>query len=465
MIREDDMLHNITIKYKYDEYGNILSVNKYRLNSNELLEIHKYNYDGLWTDQLSKYDNKMIIYDNIGNPINYGDIVYTWENGHSLASYCDNVNSIQYKYNDKGIRIRKIVNGTETKYYSEGSNIIFEEKGNTILYFIRDNNGELVGLKYGDDIFYYIKNLQNDIIGIIDSVGNTIVRYTYDSWGNIISICDSNGNVITNEGHIGIINPFRYRSYYYDNETDLYYLNNRYYSPKWKRFINCDPKLINDPSSLSLNLYAYADNNPINKVDVDGNKSWLLKTLFKAAKKVVKKIVKVVSIVAPVVKAVIKVVKKPSIIIDQLKKQAKADSKFIKDHFYFEAGVGKGFSGTLGKKTLKLSAGAFQDYTRTFSKNQWVTSVVGSSGVGYNSKVTFSGDYSCEYNPANTSNNSFFDKMNYTCENPNKSHTLASENLGYSNDTIFIGFEGEAHLFLGGHFKIGFQFDKSEFGL
>jgi len=105
------------------------------------------------------------------------------------------------------------------------NNIIFETRDNDVIYYIRDEEGSLIGLKYNNEIYYYIKNMQEDIIGITDSNNNLLCSYLYDSWGNIISIKDNNGNIIRDTSHIGIINPYRYRSYYYDNETKLYYLN------------------------------------------------------------------------------------------------------------------------------------------------------------------------------------------------------------------------------------------------
>ena len=160
---------------------------------------------------------------------------------------------------------------------------------NNMIYYIRDENGELIGLKYNEKIYFYKKNYQGDIIGIYDSNYNLIVNYKYDSWGNIISITDDNGNNITDTNNIGIINPFRYRSYYYDTETKLYYLNSRYYNPLWGRFINADILLFQDSSStLGMNLYIYCNNNPTNNSDSNGqfvNKIW--KSVKKRASKVI----------------------------------------------------------------------------------------------------------------------------------------------------------------------------------
>jgi len=141
-----------------------------------------------------------------------------------------------------------------------------------MIYYIRDEEGSLIGLKYNNEIYYYIKNMQEDIIGITDSNNNLLCSYLYDSWGNIISIKDNNGNIIRDTSHIGIINPYRYRSYYYDNETKLYYLNSRYYNPEWGRFINADGIIGANKDILGYNLYAYVGNNFVNSSDSNGKK-------------------------------------------------------------------------------------------------------------------------------------------------------------------------------------------------
>ncbi len=171
------------------------------------------------------------------------------------------------------IRTSKTINNVKTEYYVEGTSIIFEKTGNDVLYYIRNEVDGLVGFKYNDATYYYIKNNQNDIIAILDNLHNYVAKYTYDAWGNIISITDSDGNDVSNDDtHIGNINPFRYRSYYYDKETNLYYLNSRYYNPVWGRFINADSYGGEIGGNiLSHNTYAYTLNNPINNIDINGN--------------------------------------------------------------------------------------------------------------------------------------------------------------------------------------------------
>ena len=140
-----------------------------------------------------------------------------------------------------------------------------------MVYYIRDEEGNLIGFKYNNTIYYYIKNMQEDIIGLTDSSYNLVCSYEYDSWGKLISIKDNNNNIITNSSHIGYINPFRYRSYYYDNETKLYYLNSRYYNPEWGRFVNADRFISTDTGLLGFNMYAYCNNEPILRKDYSGS--------------------------------------------------------------------------------------------------------------------------------------------------------------------------------------------------
>lgn len=207
----------------------------------------------------------------ISNPIIIGDNILNWINGRELSKYISSNKEVTYKYNKDGIRTSKDVNGVVTNYYLEGNKIIVETRGEDVIYYTRDENGELIGIEYQDKTYFYKKNYLGDIIGIYNSNYEQIVNYKYDSWGNIISITDNLGNEIIDETNIGIINPFRYRSYYYDEETKLYYLNSRYYNPKWGRFINADSYIGSEGVALLYNFYTYCDNDPINKIDKNGD--------------------------------------------------------------------------------------------------------------------------------------------------------------------------------------------------
>ena len=114
----------------------------------------------------------------------------------------------------------------------------------------------------------YLKNLQKDVIGIVDNNNNVMVKYYYNAYGQIVNVVDTSGISLST------INPFRYRSYYQDDETGWYYLNSRYYDSKCHRFITMDDidYLGDSESVLSYNLYSYCENNPVNNIDLDGHK-------------------------------------------------------------------------------------------------------------------------------------------------------------------------------------------------
>ena len=111
----------------------------------------------------------------------------------------------------------------------------------------------------------YRRNLMGDVTHIYNMSGKLCAKYVYDAWGNH-KVVDASGNETTDKTHIGNINPIRYRGYYYDVETGLYYLNSRYYDPEVGRFINADTTDVLENAQYDingLNLYAYCDNNPV----------------------------------------------------------------------------------------------------------------------------------------------------------------------------------------------------------
>lgn len=250
-------------------------------------ETKNYQYQNqYWNDQLTSYAGESILYDSIGNPVSIGNsITLSWINGKSLNTFNDTEKelSVSYKYNEKGIRTSKTINSNETKFYLEDNNIIYEQTGNDVIYYQYDLTG-LCGLKYNGNTYYYLKNIHDDIVGILNSNFEQVISYEYDSWGNLLSIKDEQGNDVTEQNNIGIINPFRYRSYYYDKETNLYYLNSRYYNPEWGRFLNADGILGANEDILAYNLYAYVSNNPIMYSDELGY------GIISFVKKVVKKV-------------------------------------------------------------------------------------------------------------------------------------------------------------------------------
>ncbi|MGI6359594.1 MAG: RHS repeat-associated core domain-containing protein [Acholeplasmatales bacterium] len=170
-----------------------------------------------------------------------------------------------YKYNDEGVRIFKNNYGTYYYYTVLGNKVLKETWGNNTIIYTYDVDGSLISFNYNGVEYFYVKSSLNDIMKIVNSSGSILVTYDYDAYGNIINVTDNSGI------NLSYINPYRYRSYRYDNETGYYYLNQRYYDPSIGRFISRDDIGYIDPSdSRGLNLYAYCMNNPIMYVDPDG---------------------------------------------------------------------------------------------------------------------------------------------------------------------------------------------------
>ena len=109
-------------------------------------------------------------------------------------------------------------------FHTVPSHLISIAIWNNRLDFLYDDTGSLLGFLYDGESYYYVKNLQGDITGILDSDGNMVVEYEYDAWGKVELV---SGTMSSTLGHL---NPFRYRGYYYDGESGLYYLNSRYYA-------------------------------------------------------------------------------------------------------------------------------------------------------------------------------------------------------------------------------------------
>ena len=173
-------------------------------------------------------------YDGIGNPCNYRGNVLEWSRGRNLVKY----GAVSYAYNASGIRQEKTANGVVHKYHLEGTRIHKETYGNNTLWYYYDQTG-VTGLEYNGTKYYFQKNIQNDVVRIFDQYGILVASYEYDAWGNH-KVLNANGVQTTEASFIGNINPFRYRGYYYDAETGLYYLNSRYYDPRIGRFLNMD---------------------------------------------------------------------------------------------------------------------------------------------------------------------------------------------------------------------------------
>ena len=281
-----DSIDGVT-EYTYDELGQLLTetVNNETVNTmvydnhgNIVLKNGtRYKYDNVWKDLLTSYNGKQIVYDAQGNPTSYLGHTLTWEKGRQLKSF----DGIQYNYDINGTRVNKIVNGVEHIYTFEDSVILREVWGDNTLVTLYDNEESICGILYNNEPFYFQKNLQGDIIGIVDKNADVIAKYSYDAWGVCTVIQD-----ISDCG-IATINPFRYRSYYYDSEIQMYYLQSRYYNPIIGRFLNADEIsviLTTSNQPVGANVFVYCNNNLVNSSDPTGYQPAWAQAVSKFAK-------------------------------------------------------------------------------------------------------------------------------------------------------------------------------------
>lgn len=264
-------------KYTYDLGGNILTKTEYDYDgantSNPVTVTYTYG-DSTWGDLLTSYGGQSITYDGIGNPTSYRGWTMAWEGGRQLNSMSKSGTSLSFKYNESGLRTKKTVGSTVHTYTYNNGKLAADVYGNEALYFHYDSLGDIIGFTYKNGVseteYFYVKNVQGDVLNVINASGAVQASYTYDAWGN----------VLTSSGTLANINPIRYRGYYYDSETGFYYVSSRYYDPEVGRFISPDTTDVLTATPIGLtdkNLYAYCDNNPVIRVD-HGGQFW--ETIF-----------------------------------------------------------------------------------------------------------------------------------------------------------------------------------------
>ena len=267
LTRVNDAQQNKTFTYTYDVGGNINQKKEYVYTTGALgspTNTITYAYgDANWKDKLTTYDGKAITYDGAGNPLTYNGKTFTWE-----CRRLKSVSGITFRYDDSDIRTQKANGSTITDFTTVDGRITSQTTNEQTTFFRYDESGNLISLNWNGAEYFYVLNIQGDVIFLLDEQGNVVVEYTYDAWGAPLSITGSLAATL------GAANPFRYRSYYWDSEIGLYYLQSRYYSPEWGRFVNADEPsvlLLADEYLVGPNLFAYCYNNPANYSDPTGH--------------------------------------------------------------------------------------------------------------------------------------------------------------------------------------------------
>ena len=319
LIEEKNNTLDKTIEYEYNtNTGNLESVTTRKGSGTPTTTT--FGYDN---DRLTSLGGKAITYNANGGVASYNGWNYTWNKG-KLSSIGKNLGgssraiitpilgpnkTYSFSYNGLGQRVRQsyshfwlegdiisVHQGETTAYtkdytYDHSGRLICEDISKTLylegtesskIVYLYDESG-IVGMQYSNDTtattntYYFLRNLQGDVIAIYDTNGAEIASYSYDAWGN----CTINST--TTNYSVAHANPIRYRGYYYDEDTKLYYLNSRYYSPEFRRFISPDDTAYLDPETPNgLNLYCYCNNDPVNYSDGSGhNPEWNWETFFK----------------------------------------------------------------------------------------------------------------------------------------------------------------------------------------
>ena len=313
LVREDNRPLGKTFVYEYDNAGNITKKTEYAYTEGSLdgvtpVSTVTYTYGNeSWGDQLTNINGTNLTYDAIGNLVGIGSTTLTWQ-GRELQSYG---NIATYTYNADGIRTSKTVNDVKHTYVLYGSQILAEYWADNVLLYIYDELNTPVALKYRNttyaegmyDCFFFEKNFLGDIVAIYDENGVKLGTYNYDAWGNFTIV---NGSATVGTFAYDILhtyNPFRYRGYYYDVETGLYYLQSRYYNAEWGRFISSDGVISGVGGKLlGNNQYAYCFNNPISLTDANGNWPSFVNRIIKSAAQVITKVRSIVEVPLTAVK-------------------------------------------------------------------------------------------------------------------------------------------------------------------
>ena len=276
--------------YTYDDSGRVLSRSTYTyaplgVELDNLLSVEYYEYSD---NVLNEYNNEEIDRNENNYPVSYGGATLTWENNR-LTSYTHTVNDengnpvvkrISYTYDENGFLSSKLVETKQsdnsfdkleeynyTWAYGKLINQVYtsyeaEEPQQTVIKFIYDSFDCVQGFIVDNTASYlYLKNLQGDIVGVVDSNGNVVADYQYGSWGTpTITIGES-----TEESVSDIIEllPLAYRGCYYDNATKLYFTEERFYNPEWGRFLNAPETESSElPSAADYSLYTFWENHP-----------------------------------------------------------------------------------------------------------------------------------------------------------------------------------------------------------
>ena len=258
--------------YDYDAVGN-------RTASEVNGEKAAFTYND--ANQIATKNETAYTYDKDGNLLQDEHYKYTYNQQQRLTKVTtlDDQIIASYTYDENGLRLTKTVGDTTHEYFYNDEVLDMEVvKVKDVITEYRSYEwdgytplGMIVKAKndagtFETNAYQFITNHRGDVLSIRDSEDQEVGAYTYDAYGNVLTV----------EGDLAKANPIRYAGYYYDDETKNYYLQARYYNPANGAFLALDPHPGDDDDPLSQNGYTYGDNNPVVKIDPDGNDAMII---------------------------------------------------------------------------------------------------------------------------------------------------------------------------------------------
>ena len=214
-------------------------------------------------NQIATLNGAAYTYDSNGNLKTDGTFTFEYDEENRLRSAVGAGKTVTYEYDPLDRRRAKVVNGTVTRFISDGQEEIEERDGSNLLlrrYAYGAGVDERIAMldpACSGGRCYYRTNWQGSTTHLINQDGSIRETYHYGPYGERVDwspLDPETGN------------PFRYTGRRYDPETGLYYYRARYYSPTLGRFLQTDPIGTKD----DLNLYAYVKNDPVDGIDPNG---------------------------------------------------------------------------------------------------------------------------------------------------------------------------------------------------
>lgn len=270
LVREDNERAGKSWTWTYDAGGNRVQAAQYAYTTGALGEPERttdyaYGGDG-WGDLLQSRGGQALAADAVGNLLSNGTWSCRWAFGRQLAGMTDGSRELTFRYDADGLRSEKAVDGVVWRYAYVDGRLTGMTNGTDTLRFVRDGEGAAF-LDYNGTVYAYLRDLQGNVVGLLDAAGEPVVEYAYDAWGVPLAVTGPLADTL------GQLNPLRYRGYVYDPETGLYYLDSRYYDPELGRFLSADGGVAAPGGALlGGNLFAYGLNDPVNTRDPEG--SW-----------------------------------------------------------------------------------------------------------------------------------------------------------------------------------------------